>query len=306
MVKHLKKTLGRLLPGSIKNIIVGAIHLPILTYARIRFNFAKDSPEFLDMNRLKQYQESYPEFPPYSYDLESLRARGIERANFLMTHLVPGKEGLSILEIGAGDGMVSWKLRKSGHSAYAIDQSSDMICKEALNEGVVFKEMDASDLEFTDETFDLIFSYNSFEHFHDPEQVLREMTRVLRKGGHMYHSFEPINSSAFGLHAYRSIKVPFCQYLFSRATMDEFCEANELQPINYGQLNLWTTTQFRELWAKFRPELEVIRYKETKNFTSLDLICRHPSCFKGKAKSFDDLVVSGMELIMKKRDHVLS
>ena len=34
--------------------------------------------------------------------------------------------------------------------------------------------MDASNLKFEDESFDFVFSYDSFEHFENAEQVLNE------------------------------------------------------------------------------------------------------------------------------------
>lgn len=42
---------------------------------------------------------------------------------------------------------------------------------------------DAMSLEFADESFDFVFSYHALEHIAEPETALREMSRVLRKGG---------------------------------------------------------------------------------------------------------------------------
>jgi SAM-dependent methyltransferase len=49
--------------------------------------------------------------------------------------------------------------------------------------------MDARRLEFPDESFDVVFSLSSFEHFGGPDDVAaaaREMGRVLRPGGHAF------------------------------------------------------------------------------------------------------------------------
>lgn len=47
-----------------------------------------------------------------------------------------------------------------------------------------FRKMDAASLEFPDASFDLVCISNSLHHL-DPEPVLSEMLRVLRKGGHL-------------------------------------------------------------------------------------------------------------------------
>ena len=41
----------------------------------------------------------------------------------------------------------------------------------------------AMSLEFTNESFDFVFSYHALEHIAEPEKALREMNRVLKKGG---------------------------------------------------------------------------------------------------------------------------
>jgi len=49
--------------------------------------------------------------------------------------------------------------------------------------------MDARQLDFPDESFDVVFSLSSFEHFGGPDDVVaaaREMGRVLRPGGHAF------------------------------------------------------------------------------------------------------------------------
>jgi ubiquinone/menaquinone biosynthesis C-methylase UbiE len=45
--------------------------------------------------------------------------------------------------------------------------------------------MDAGNLDFPDETFDTVTISNSLHHMEDPEKVIKEMYRVLKKGGQL-------------------------------------------------------------------------------------------------------------------------
>ena len=66
-----------------------------------------------------------------------------------------------------------------------------------------------------DASFDIVSSFDSFEHMPDPEAALDQIVRVTRQGGLIFLDFGPLYASAWGLHAYRSLRMPFPQFLFS-------------------------------------------------------------------------------------------
>lgn len=135
-------------------------------------------PNFLDKSDLEELQRRYPFPPEYGYDEKSLESRGIKRAKEIFT-LHGAKKSRYFLEIGCWDGMVSCVLCKNGKDVTAVDKLSEGIEEKAINEGVKFHQMDAANLIFKDECFDFVFSYDSFEHFSNPEQVLTEAIRVI-------------------------------------------------------------------------------------------------------------------------------
>lgn len=61
-------------------------------------------------------------------------------------------------------------------------------------------QMSASNLYFRDEMFDLAFSNATMEHVQRPEQVVRELFRVLKPGGFSFMRWNPFTSLAMGGH----------------------------------------------------------------------------------------------------------
>ena len=95
---------------------------------------------------------------------------------------------LDILDAGCGPGFFSVILSSQGHRLTGIDQSEDMlrVAEENANKfGVspVFIKMDINDLEFEDDSFDVIVTRNVTWTLEYPEKVYSEFRRVLRSGG---------------------------------------------------------------------------------------------------------------------------
>ena len=62
------------------------------------------------------------------------------------------------------------------------------------------RAMNAEQLEFADASFDCLMSISTFEHFHHPDVVLNEMFRVLRPGGAVLVTTEPVWTGSYGHH----------------------------------------------------------------------------------------------------------
>lgn len=81
-----------------------------------------------------------------------------------------------------------------------IDEQIEVSYKKS--KGKLLK-MNAEKLIFTDNYFDKIITISTFEHFLNPEKVLNEMHRVLKKNGQALITFGPIWSSAKGYHLHQ-------------------------------------------------------------------------------------------------------
>jgi SAM-dependent methyltransferase len=93
----------------------------------------------------------------------------------------PGEQVRRVLVVGCGDGYEAADLAEFFECAVdAIDVENYFT---TLHARVSFRQMDARALEFSDETFDVVYSFHAIEHIPEPERAMTEMRRVLRRGG---------------------------------------------------------------------------------------------------------------------------
>ena len=187
--------------------------------ARIAFEGATAGPSFLPAGMLIALMRSdYRPPDAVRYDPDGLVLRAEEKLAQMQARL-PLAQCRTCVELGCWDGMVLGALAKRGHVAYGADVSSEGFDGRARAAGARLVLTDASTLALASETVDLVYSFAAFEHFADPHGVVDEAWRVLRPGGHLYLMFGPVYTSPYGLHAYRQIPVPYCQYLFTEADL---------------------------------------------------------------------------------------
>lgn len=244
---------------------------------------------------LCKLQSKYKSPPAYGYDLGNLIRRGRERAE-KMIKLIPSM-GKRIIELGCWDGMVSRELQLRGKDAYAIDnrdEGFEALAKENCTE---IRLMDVHDLQYEDNYFNFAFSYDTFEHFCQPAQALSEIIRVVKSGGYIYLFFGPLYNSAYGLHGYRSITVPYCQHLFDRDVLDKYITIHELKPIDYAQINYKELNYFRILHESCPDRVDSILYNEIPYVLHTGIINKYPGCFCDI--DFDELTISHIEMLLR-------
>jgi ubiquinone/menaquinone biosynthesis C-methylase UbiE len=98
--------------------------------------------------------------------------------------------GLSVLDLGCGDGTTALPAARLGANVLGVDISRNLVeagNKRAKDEGLAnckFQEGDASDLrDLQDRTFDLVVSVFGAMFAPKPFEVAKEMVRVTRRGG---------------------------------------------------------------------------------------------------------------------------
>ena len=98
------------------------------------------------------------------------------------------KENLKILDIGTGPGFFPIILSEAGYKVTAVDYTPAMLEKAKENAGtlgerITFMQMDAQNLEFESDSFDVVISRNLMWNLENPGRAYSEWHRVLKPGG---------------------------------------------------------------------------------------------------------------------------
>ena len=269
--------------------------------ARIAFEGATIGPSFLPPGMLIPLMRSgYRPPDPVRYDPDGLVLRAQEKVAWIQARL-PLAQCRTCVELGCWDGMVLAALAQRGHVAYGADVSREGFDGRARAIGVHLVLTDASKLALRSTSMDLVYSFASFEHFADPHGVVDEAWRVLRPGGYLFLMFGPVYTSPYGLHAYRQIPVPYCQYLFTETDLKTYATREGL-PTAWPYVNGVSVTAYRRLWAEQTTRFEQLYYREhPTGGVGAELITKYPFCFRSKVPAFDDLFVSAVEICLRKR-----
>lgn len=150
--------------------------------------FEKNHP----MKDDKEFITSY--WSDRARDFGSLRAKELESPKLklwrdeLMSHIFDSDRSLRILDIGCGAGFFSIILSELGHTVHGIDITPNMIeeakqLAQFLDSDSTFSVMDAENLSFDTNTFDIIVARNVTWNLPHPDMAYKEWLRVLKSGG---------------------------------------------------------------------------------------------------------------------------
>lgn len=112
-------------------------------------------------------------------------------------------DSLSILDVGCGEGNSIDFFRKQMPSCFwvGVDISDSPEAKKRQREDAVFMYFDGVNVPLLEKSLDLGFCKQVLEHVRHPEALLRDASRVLKKGGYFVGStshLEPYHSFYFG------------------------------------------------------------------------------------------------------------
>jgi phosphatidylethanolamine/phosphatidyl-N-methylethanolamine N-methyltransferase len=152
--------------------------------------------------------------------------------------------GDRVLEVGVGTG-INGVLYPRDCTVTGVDLSSSML--EKAHERIARKgvrnvrllEMDAADLKFADDSFDIVYAPYVISVVPDPVAVTREMHRVCRPGGRIIILNHFRSKSRVGAWLERMI-APFTLYLGFKSDLDlpAFLVQAGLKPVSIEKVNI--------------------------------------------------------------------
>jgi 2-polyprenyl-3-methyl-5-hydroxy-6-metoxy-1,4-benzoquinol methylase len=190
--------------------------------------------------------------------------------------------GKSVLDFGCGWGWQAVAMvRQGARFVVGID-----IVKENLEKGrVLAKKWHLTDHQIrfvdrldTSSNFDVVLSCGSFEHFSEPETVLRQMCHAALPSGTVIISFAEPWYSAHGSHMDSFTRLPWVNILFSEKTVMKVRQnfrddaAKRYEDVQ-GGLNRMTLAKFEKIIHGSGMKVEWLRYYATKN---LPLVIKLP------------------------------
>ena len=128
-----------------------------------------------------------------SHDFGTVRKNELEnemgqRWLYEIERFLPEGGSLDILDVGTGTGFFAVLLAQQGHRVEGIDLTPAMLeeartLAKQRNLDITFREMDAQNLAYPDDTFDVVISRNLTWTLPDPERAYASWFRVLKPGG---------------------------------------------------------------------------------------------------------------------------
>lgn len=163
--------------------------------------------------------------------LDRMNRSHYEMTGWALTYL-DFKENDHVLDVGCGGGMTLHRIAPkvpSGHldgidySEVSVRSSSELNKELIADEKMAIQKADVSHLPFANETFDKIVTVESFYFWPDPPESLKELARVLKRGGRVLLVAEVYGDAPLSDHDRDNIR----EYHLFNPTKEEFREIFE-------------------------------------------------------------------------------
>ena len=149
-----------------------------------------------------------------------------------------------VLEVGVGTGinlsLYPRQCRVTGidFSASMLEKARDRVSREDIR-GVRLLQMDAVDLKFPDDSFDIVYAPYLISVVPDPVKVAQEMRRVCRRGGRIVFLNHFISPNAL-LSRFERLISPLTIHIGFKSDLDlpAFLAQADLKPVSIEKVNI--------------------------------------------------------------------
>lgn len=147
-----------------------------------------------------------------------------------------------LLDIGIGTGSLTQHIQK--HTITGIDASTRMLkfAKKKLKKNTPLYKMDASEIQFDNDSFDYTLLTHVLSTTETPQQILNEAIRVTKKNGKIFilNHFTPKNHLRHMDQLFNPIAAYFkFQSYFNQSELEPINKATMIESISFGPFNYY-------------------------------------------------------------------
>ena len=234
-------------------------------------------------------------------------------------------EGKTVVELGCSQGyLLEAFLAHENFEAIGVDIDPEPLALGAARRGdkIRFERSTVDSIPLPDESADVIYSIDTFEHLMAMREMMLDCHRVLKPGGRMLILFGPYYNP-YGSHLEDTIPVPWLNTVFSMDTLLEVAahlhEHSGIKPACYWYDSITGEKRpnpyvDRERWKNFLNHITVRRFKrilrslpfEVVHFEKLGFggktfpLARHAQKL-AKLPVLDELFVKNVFCVLEKR-----
>jgi SAM-dependent methyltransferase len=222
------------------------------------------------------------------------------------------KRGL-LLDVPAGEGALAARLLDAGFDVRCCDLYPEIFRLRAVE----IKGGDLSGtLPYADETFDFITCVEGLEHIENPQQAIREFSRLLRAGGELVVTVPNIlnieERVKWLLHGYTSHFKPISREALARVRAEERGAMEEIalhiNPISYAELRYTLEKYGFEIQRLYRDKSKAHLWAYWPLVALIRLLTRFTSAAKRRERwseelQSDEILLGGNTLIVHAVKH---
>jgi SAM-dependent methyltransferase len=194
-------------------------------------------------------------------------------------------EGRDILEIGPGQTLevLEQALKAGARSCTALDVMAYFTSDQVARRGLDYVLYEGREIPLPSASYDLIWSYDAFEHLRHPALVVRECARLLRPGGLLIAQIDladhAVYSSGDTRRLFDCLRYP--PWLWNLMKWNRSSYVNRLRKSEWRAILSEAGLAIREFRGKESPEIERIfpqlpylhRYSREDALTTVLVVC---------------------------------
>lgn len=153
--------------------------------------FGKATEDVIEMEEIESYYDEKSESYDDIFDMLYFKVFDVITWRYIEPY-VPTDSDASVLDAGGGTGRWAIRMARKGCKVVLMDVSEEMLKiaakkakEERLQHKITIRKGDIARTGYADETFDMILSEHTLFLFEEPEIIIMELKRVLKRKGRL-------------------------------------------------------------------------------------------------------------------------